>query len=80
MIGLSADVSSIHSPDLLGVLQPGPGLSGPGLPGPGLSGSVGLSSSNAGGDSVGLGSSGVGLEFNPGPGSVGLHCGIGLFA
>ena len=75
MIGLSADVSSIHFPDLLGVLQPGPGLSGPGLSGP-----VGLSSSNAGGDSVGLGSSGVGLEFNPGPGSVGLHCGIGLFA
>jgi len=71
MIGLLADVGSIHFPDLLSVNQSGarPGLSGP----------VGMSSSKPGGDSVGL-SGAVGLEFNPGSGSVGLHERIGLFA
>jgi hypothetical protein len=69
MIGLLADVGSIHFPDLLGVLRSGPGLSGP----------VGLNSSESGGDSVGLGG-GIGLEFNPGASPVGLQGGVGLFA
>ncbi len=69
MIGLLADVGSVHFPDLRGVLQPGPGLSGP----------VGLSSSDNQGSSVGL-SGGLGLEFNPGGTAVGLQGGIGLFA
>ncbi len=71
MVGLLADLGSIHFPDLLSVKVSGSG--------PGLSGPVGLSSSSAAGDPVGL-SGGVGLEFGPGGGSVGLQGGVGLFA
>jgi hypothetical protein len=71
MIGLLADMGSVHFPDLLSAKGSGPG--------PGLSGPVGLGSPNSGNDSVGL-NGGIGLEFNPGSGSVGLHGGIGLFA
>jgi hypothetical protein len=69
MIGLLADVGSVHFPDLLSTMGGSIGLSGP----------VGFSNSG-GGSSVGL-SGGVGMDYSAGSGSsVGLNLGIGLFA
>ncbi len=68
MVGLLADLGSVHFPDLLGTINSSIGLSGP----------VGLGHSS--GDSVGL-SGGVGLDYNAGSGNpVGLNGGVGFFA